>query len=332
MKYLPDYCLILTISMISAWGCKDISNSAEGDVPVKYERDTGPAGDTGTAGDTGPAGDSAGTILSCETTLLHTVPGPSEYPPLYAPAAGTESSLDSALGVLFEATDTTRNEWDVNRAPVSLTPFLEGPHPYDSGAGGMLLPPGRAGEFVTHTAIRFLLEHPEVFQLDDEFEIYQIHDSASTCSGYNNDLCLARLRQKYCGLELGADDSRYNGHVEMQVHLPTRRLWRVLSAAVPHAPVYASPKLTAAEVEAILMGLELPLNCPGGSVTVDQSATIQMSLGVFVRRSSVDANVLEYRTAYKAEVADAAFSLSWDIWVDGFDGVVLAIQANFICN
>ena len=204
MKYLSDYCLILTISMIAAWGCKDISNSAEGDASLKDD------------GDTGTDGDSAGTILGCETTLLHTVPGPSEYPPLYAPAAGTESSLDSALDVLFEATDTTRNVWAVKRAPVSRTPSLEGPHPYDSGGGpvnGMLLPSDRAGEFVTRTAIRFFLEHPEVFQSDDKFEIYQIHDSASTCSGNSHDLCVARLQQKYCGLELGTDDSRYSGYV-----------------------------------------------------------------------------------------------------------------------
>jgi hypothetical protein len=103
---------------------------------------------------------------------------------------------------------------------------------------------------------------------------------------------------------------------------------------VPHAPVYASPKLTATEAEARLMGIELPLNCPGGSVTVDQSAAIRMSLGVFVRRPSADASVLEYRTAYKALVEPDGGKTgdSWNVWVDGFDGVVLAIQATFICN
>jgi hypothetical protein len=41
-----------------------------------------------------------------------------------------------------------------------------------------------------------------------------------------------------------------------------------------------------------------------------------------------------FRTAYKAVVEPngGASGLSWNVWVDGFDGAVLAIQADFICN
>jgi hypothetical protein len=230
-----------------------------------------------------------------------------------------------------------------------LMPTLKGPVPWSRAplsdpVRGILIPQDNPDEFVTRAAIRWFVGHPETFlgQADpEEFQVVQIAEKEEHCSTIKlglgeetHEACTVRLQQRYCGLEIGSDEYRYSGGVDMSLHRSSRRLWQMFVNAVPHFPVYMQTPLSAANVRAKLVGKDLPFGCPGGSFRVEDTTSIETSLGVFVRLSSADATQLEYRTAFKAKVTagETNGSLSWSVWVDGFDGTVLKTTADFICN
>jgi len=153
----------------------------------------------------------------------------------------------------------------------------------------------------------------------------------TTCSG---SWCRAVQQQTYCGLTLVSDSPDHDGTLRVRVDTMTGGLLDAFSAAVPMVPVPINPSISQEDARTTLLGMMLEYWCADGLHTVqvgdDSTFTFEADPVVFVFPRP-GAGILEYRLAHQVRVEPLSF-LSWTILVDGFDGQVLKVVPDFICD
>ena len=112
-------------------------------------------------------------------------------------------------------------------------------------------------------------------------------------------------------------------------------LQRAVSNLVPMIPIYTNPHVSQQDAAAGLIGMVLEYWCADGVHTVEVTDQSEFSFAadpvVFIQTAPTGIIALEYRLAHHITVSAESF-LSWTAYVDAFDGTLLKIDPDFICD
>jgi hypothetical protein len=248
------------------------------------------------------------------------------YPLIYdEPPEAAERYWDD-LTVFFDTYLSGFDDYSVEAHPVTWTPDVN--KTYNDGAWIPIYDIELSENNIEDAARGFLSRHAEFFKTAEAF----IQVRNSNCSGST---CRVNFDQSYCGLEVATSVPYYNGNLTLIARQQDAGLQRVTSNLVPMIPVYTNPHVSQEEAAASLTGMTLEYWCADGphyaTVTEQSEFTFAADPVVFVQTAPTGMIALEYRLSHKATIAVESF-LTWTAYIDAFDGTLLKIDPDFICD
>jgi len=248
------------------------------------------------------------------------------YPLMYTEPAEAGERYREDLAAFLDAYNVSADDYSVEAHPVTWTPDVN--HQYSGGAWIPVLDIPLSETNIEDAARGFLSSHSELFKTSEAF----IEVRNSNCSGST---CRVNFDQSYCGLQVVSPEPSYNGNLTFIARQQDAGLQRAVSNLVPMIPIYTNPYVSQEEAAASLAGMTLEYWCADGphyaTITEQSEFTFAPDLVVFVQTAPTGIIALEYRLAHKATIAVESF-LTWTAFVDAFDGTMLKIDPDFICD
>ncbi len=262
---------------------------------------------------------------SCEQILIDNGgAAPAVYPPRWSDSGGAARRYADQRTYFILDYELDLDAYRFEPHPVTATPEIE----HVGGNQVLVVEPGLTEDTIQAAADAFFAQQSALFATAG---ISKEH-ARTTCSG---SWCRAVQQQDYCGLAVVADDPIYDGSLRLRVDVDTGGLLDASSATVPMIPIPSVPHLVQDWVRASLVGLVLEYWCADGIHTVEVTEatafTFEPDPIVFVRAAADGEDALEIRTAHRLRIQPDDF-LSWTAIVDAFDGTLLKVEPDFICD
>jgi hypothetical protein len=248
------------------------------------------------------------------------------YPLMYTEPQDASERYRQDLAAFLDACNVSLSDYLVEPHPVTWAPDLD--KQYSSGAWITVYDIELSENNIEDAARGLLSSHAEFFKTAGAL----IQARNSNCSGST---CRVNFDQSYCGLQVVSPETEYTGTLTLVARQQDAGLQRAVSNLVPMIPVYTNPHISPEEAAASLAGMTLEYWCADGphyATVTDQSVfAFSADPAVFVQTAPTGIIALEYRLAHKVTITVESF-LSWTAYVDAFDGSLLKIDPDFICD
>ncbi|MBN2494272.1 MAG: hypothetical protein JXR96_06765 [Deltaproteobacteria bacterium] len=262
----------------------------------------------------------------CEGILLDNQGPPGIYPFLLFEPDGAPESYRQELAAFLSAFNVSSADYEAEAHPVTWTPDVQ--RVYGSGAWITVYDTELSEDSIEAAASGFIQSFAPFFGAEDA--ILQLRRS----SCFSSD-CRVFFDQSYCGLKVVSPEPGHDGSFAFIAQRQSAGLQRAASSLIPMLPIYANPYIGQPEAAAGLMGMTLEYWCADGphDAVISEQSDFAFSPDpvVFVQYAPTGLLALEYRLAYELTVAVESF-LSWTAYVDAFDGSLLKIDPDFICD
>jgi hypothetical protein len=267
-----------------------------------------------------------GQDASCSGVLIDNEGPPGLYPFFYAEPHGADERFLEDQAAFLSKYNVTLNDYDVAAHMATWTPDVD--KRYNGGAWITVYDIELSEANLEDVALGFIFENAEFFKSEDA--IIQVR--SSICTGST---CRVNFDQSYCGLEVVSPDPAYFGTLSFHAGQQDAGLKRAVSSLVPMIPIGKNPYVSQEAAMAGLLGRQLEYWCADGVHYATISEQSGFSFGedpvVFVQTAPTGIIALEYRLAYRITVTVESF-FTWTAYVDAFDGTLLKIDADFICD
>lgn len=263
---------------------------------------------------------------ACAGILLDNEGAPGLYPFMYAEPHGAGDRYQQDLAAFLALYIVSTNDYDIEAHSVTWTPDVD--KRYNGSAWITVYDIPLSENNIEEAARGFVGNSAEFFKTSEAF----IEVRSSSCSGST---CRVNFDQSYCGLEVVSPEPDYMGALTFIASQQDAGLQRATSSLVPMIPIGKNPWVNQETAAANLIGLTLEYWCADGphyaTVTEQSEFTFAADPVVFVQTASTGMSGLEYRLSHKVTVAAESF-LTWTAYVDAFDGTLLKIDPDFICD
>jgi hypothetical protein len=263
---------------------------------------------------------------SCAGILLDNEGAPGLYPFMYAEPHGAGDRYQQDLAAFMTAYNISSDDYDITAHPITWAPDVD--KHYNSNAWIAVYDIPLSEGNVEDAARGFIGGHAEFFKTAEAF----ITVRSSNCSGST---CRVNFKQSYCGLEVVSPEAAYMGTLTFIARQQDAVLQRATSSLVPMIPIGKNPWVNQETAAANLIGLTMEYWCADGphyaTITDQSEFTFAADPVVFVQTGSTGMSGLEYRLSHKVTIAAESF-LTWTAYVDAFDGTLLKIDPDFICD
>lgn len=263
---------------------------------------------------------------ACAGILLDNEGAPGLYPFMYAEPHGAGDRYRQDLADFLAAYNVSTNDYAIEPHPVTWTPDVD--KQLTGGAWITVFDIELSETNIEEAARGFIGNHAEFFKTAEAL----IEARNSSCSGSN---CRINFKQSYCGLEVISPEPEYTGALTFIARQQTAGLQRANSTLVPMIPIGKNPWIDQQTAAASLAGMTLEYWCADGphyaTITDQSQFTFAADPVVFVQTAPTGIIALEYRLSHKATIAVESL-LTWTAYIDAFDGTLLKIDPDFICD